>query len=178
MKRLFAALSLAIIACSFSACGFIEFNSVVSSALVDNAEVANNTFQKIITAVSNRDANAIKKLFSNNVKQQVDDMDEKISELFEFIQGDIISYSDAKDRGVGVSTKTEHGKRRKDIQPCFCLTTSMHTYYFAIRECMVDTFDPNNEGLLSIYIIDADDWTEAYVYRGDSAWTPGINVVE
>ena len=50
-------------------------------------------------------------------------------------------------------------------------------YYVAIKECTVDESDEANIGILSVYIIEAENWVEDYVYRGDGEWIPGIHIV-
>lgn len=95
----------------------------------------------------------------------------------DYIYGDVVSYSDAEEMGIGVDTNVEHGKTQKFIQSSFRLVTSEETYFIAIRQCVLDEASKNNEGLISVYIINADDWSHSYVYRGDGVWTAGISIV-
>ena len=98
--------------------------------------------------------------------------------FFAFIHGDIVAFSSASEAGVGTDYRIESGKKRKEIQSAFCISTTENTYYIAIKECIKDEFDDNNIGIMSIYIIESNNWTENYVYRGDGKWIPGINIVD
>ena len=143
----------------------------------DNDKSADETFNEIMSAVKSKDDAKIADMFSNAIKSN-DDLSRSALRFVGFIQGDIISFSTASESGVGEDTKLEDGKRRKEIQSSFCVNTTECTYYVAIKECIVDEFDDNNIGVLSLYIIESNNWTEEYVYRGGGKWIPGINIVE
>jgi len=147
----------------------------------DNDEkIADKTFNEIITAISLQDDSKIVDMFSNSIKSEdnsVDNLSQSALKFFEFIHGDIVAFSSASEAGVGTDYRIESGKKRKEIQSAFCINTTENTYYIAIKECIKDEFDDNNIGIMSIYIIESNNWTENYVYRGDGKWIPGINIV-
>ncbi len=143
----------------------------------DNDKIADETFNEIMSAVKSKDDAKIADMFSNAIKSN-DDLSRSALRFVGFIQGDIISFSTASESGVGEDSRLEDGKRRKEIQSSFCVITTECTYYVAIKECIVDEFDDNNIGVLSLYIIESNNWTEEYVYRGGGKWIPGINIVE
>ena len=64
------------------------------------------------------------------------------------------------------------------MQSTFSVETESRKYYLAIRECIDDDFDNKNIGVVSIYIIDAENWKEDYLYRGDGKWSQGINIMQ
>jgi len=139
-------------------------------------KIADKTFDKIISAIrSNNDSKMIA-MFSNSVKSKVD-LSQSVLMFFDFIHGDIVSVSFASEAGVGADYKSESGKKRKEIQSAFCISTTKNTYYIAVKECVKDEIDDNNIGIVSIYIIESNNWKEDYVYRGDGKWIPGINIV-
>lgn len=145
--------------------------------LVDNDEkIADQTFNQIISAIKLKDNFKIAEMFSDTIKRQNDQSDIALS-FINYIQGDIISYTCAAEKGVGADYKTENGTRRKEIQSSFCIKTTESVYYIAIKECTKDALD-DRVGLISIYIINSKNWTEDYVYRGDGKWTQGINIVD
>ena len=143
----------------------------------DNDEkIADKTFNKIITAIKLENNSKIVDMFSDAIKREVD-LSQSTLKFFDFIHGDIVSFSSASEAGVGTDYRTESGKKRKEIQSSFCISTTESTYYIAIKECVKDEFDDNNIGIVSIYIIESNNWTKDYVYRGDGKWIPGINIV-
>ena len=144
----------------------------------DNDEkIADKTFNEIITAIRLQDDSKIVDMFSNSIKSE-DNLSQSALKLFGFIHGDIVAFSSASEAGVGADYITETGKKRKEIQSSFCINTTESTYYIAIKECIKDEFDDNNIGIMPIYIIESNNWTEDYVYRGDGKWTQGINIVD
>ena len=142
----------------------------------DDSIIADNTFERLINKINTQDSSGLESLFSKAVQDTRSDLKENCADLIQFIQGDIVSVSDAEDAGVGVDCKVEKGKIVKIIQSAYTCETNLHKYYVAMKECTKDDFDYDNIGLLSIYIIRSEDWKEDWVYRGDGKWTPGINI--
>ena len=159
---------------TFTSCS----NGVINVGIwADNDEkIADKTFNEIISAVRSKDASKIVDMFPNVIKNE-DNLSQSALTFVNYIHGEIISFSSAAEAGVGADYRTESGKTRKEIQSSFCINTTESTYYIAIKECIKDEFD-NNVGVISIYIIEANNWTEDYVYRGDGKWTIGINIVD
>ena len=143
----------------------------------NDEEFADKTFNEIITAIRLQDDSKIVDMFSNSIKSE-DNLSQSALKFFGFIHGDIVAFSSASEAGVGTDYRIESGKKRKEIQSAFCISTTENTYYIAIKECIKDEFDDNNIGIMSIYIIESNNWTENYVYRGDGKWIPGINIVD
>lgn len=141
----------------------------------NNEKIADETFNEIVSAISSKNESKIVNMFSNAIKGE-DNLTQEASEFIDYIHGDIISFSSASEAGVGVDYKIENGKKRKEILSAFCINTNECTYYIAIKECTQDEIDDNNIGIISIYIIESDEWTENYVYRGDGKWLSGINI--
>lgn len=140
-------------------------------------KIADNTFSEIISAIKSTDASKIEEMFAVSVKNEQDLSESSVS-FVNFVRGDIISVSSAVDGGVGANREFDYGKRRKEILSAFTVTTTTNTYHFAVLECVLDEFDNNNVGLLSVFVIDANNWHSSSVYRGDGEWTHGINVVK
>lgn len=141
----------------------------------NDAEIADETFGEIIDAIRRKDSSRITDMFCATIKSE-DALYESAFKFIEYIRGDIISFSSASEAGVGADYKTEYGKKKKEIQASFTIVTSERKYYLAIKECTRDDFDENNIGIISIYIIEASNWTVDYVYRGGGQWSPGINI--
>ena len=139
-----------------------------------NNQIADETFQAIVSAVEERDSTKLTKLFAGNL--QGEELDSNAQAFIDFISGKIVAYSKAAEYGVGSSRKKDYGRVYKDIQPVFWLETQSDRYYVAIKECTKDNYNVNNVGVISLYIINAKDWQKEYVYGGDGKWTPGINI--
>ena len=141
--------------------------------IADDSDMAQETINQVIEAISNDDATALRNLFAKNICNEVSDIDKAVLELLEFIQGDIISYNSTT--GVHVSKKSDHGKIVKSVVSYFIIETNEDKYHIAINECVVDTIDKNNVGIYSFNIISDDDWTEDYIYGGlEQATIAGI----
>ena len=143
----------------------------------NNEKIADKTFNKIITAIESNNDSTMVNMFSNTVKSDVD-LSYSVLMFYDFIHGDIVSFSSASEAGLVADYQTERGKKRKEIQSSFCISTTENTYYIAIKECVKDEIDENNIGIVSIYIIESNHWKEDYIYRGDGKWLPGINIVD
>lgn len=174
MKKMLPSILLLVLIVTFTSCS----NGVINMGIwVDNDEKnADKTFNEIISAVRSKDASKIVDMFPNVIKNE-DNLSQSALTFVNYIHGEIISFSSAAEAGVGADYRTERGKTRKEIQSSFCINTTESIYYIAIKECIKDEFD-NNVGVISIYIIEANNWTEDYVYRGDGKWTIGINIVD
>jgi hypothetical protein len=152
--------------------------SQVELLMGDPNAIADNTFSNIVDAINNRNATAIRRIFSVFACRESDLTNEQAEAFLHFIEGEIVTYSSASEAGVIVHNKYEFGKERKVIQSSFRLETTEQTYYIAIIECPKDTFDRDNSGVTSVYIINAKDWEEDYIFRGEKVKTPGIHILE
>ena len=57
-------------------------------------EVVNRNFERVIEAVQNQDVDALKKLFAKNSIKSSEDFEKDAIALFDFFQGEMISYDD------------------------------------------------------------------------------------
>ena len=175
MRKAILSIILIILVLTFTSCSNGGTNMGVFG---DNDEkIADKTFEKIINAIKSNNNSKMVDMFSHSVKSEVD-LSQSVSMFYDFIQGDIVSFSSASEAGVGADYETESGKKRKEIQSAFCIITTENTYYITVKECVKDEIDDNNIGIVSIYIIESKNWKEDYVYRGDGKWIPGINIVD
>ena len=174
MRKVILSIILLILTLTFTSC---SNGGTGMGVFEDNDEkIADKTFNKIITAIRTNDDSKMVDMFSNAVKREVD-LSQSVLKFYDFIHGDILSFSSASEAGVGTDYETENGKKRKELQSAFCISTTESTYYIAVKECVKDEIDDNRIGIVSIYIIESNNWQEDYVYRGDGKWIPGINIV-
>ena len=136
-------------------------------------KIADETFNKIVSAIQKHDSAQIAELFARSVKNETELLQDTAM-LINCIRGDVVSVSAAAEAGVGADYQKDDGKGRKEIQSSFCLKTTETQYYVAVKECVINDFDDHGVGVIAIHIIESCNWAEDYVYRGDGNWTPGI----
>lgn len=169
MKRIILLFFTLLMLLAFSSCSVIDYPLSDESRAVVTLEV-------IVHAVNDNDAEALAYLFSYNVLTEKSDLLDTSKDFIEFVGGEIITYSDPADNGISPYEEFEYDKIRKEIQYSVTVETTAGKYHIAILECVIDDFDEENVGVTSIYIINAENWQNDYVYRGDGNWTPGINI--
>lgn len=177
MKKILLALLAIMMFLSSCSLGGLELGKK-GSFFQDDRSKANNSFEMVLNAIQNKDAIALKSLFSNASLKNVDDFDAIANDLFEFFQGNVVSYDDWGGAVAGEGLR-EGGQEWYIIQPTYDVKTSEQEYRFAFKEFTVNDFEPDKVGIWSLYVIKkADDTDPECAYRGDGKWTPGINIVE
>lgn len=96
-----------------------------------------------------------------------------ISSLFDFYDGEMISF---KRYGPGSNSFKEGNIYSKEIFASYDVTTTKGVYRISILFCTVDTQTPGNVGILSLYIIRAENSDTDHAYWGDDSRSPGINI--
>ena len=143
----------------------------------DDKAVATETLGRIIAAVLEEDEEALKKIFSQQVcEDEANHMDESMAELMDFFQGEVLEIDDSA--GIGQDKAVEYGRRKIEISSAFGVTTSEREYYIAMRQCTENSFEAGGEGVTSLYIVAAENWTVSTVFKGDGKWTPGIHIID
>ena len=143
--------------------------------MTDDRAIANKQFEDLIDAAKMQDADALKALFSQNVLNEVENIEESIQKLFDYFEGEMVSYNDWA--GPGVTAKNDADGYWKQYYSTYDLETTQDKYRLAMEIITVDTADADNVGIRSLYIIRFEDDTDQNcAYRGDGAYTPGINI--
>lgn len=127
-------------------------------------------FEVLTGAVVRKDAEAIRDMFSNRVVLESGDMDRTVQELLELVDGEVITYHRY---GPGTYTSKDGDKFRKEIEASFDLETTEGFYKVALKICVIDTVDPDNVGICSLYITGAEK-TDTSVYWGEDPLKQGI----
>ena len=173
MKRVFI-LVIAIIMSAMTALlgGCTFFDDLFAPS--DN-EDADNKLQAFVECLSNDDREEIKSLFAQNKIAEISNFDESIEELLLYYDGEYIS---VERHSTGVEEDKDSDIERKWYNMSYDVTTDAAIYRMAFYWCAKDTGDKGNVGIESFYIIKAmdDPRYPQYTYRGDGAWTPGINI--
>ena len=145
---------------------------------VDYTAAANDRFEELITAVQKQDVAAVQSLFSQNALREAQDMEEAVRALFDYYQGEMISYDDWGGANLaGGMNDDGTGRRWTALYSTYDVETTQDKYRFAMEFMLQDTADADNVGIRSLYVIRlADDPEPQRAYRGDGEDTPGINI--
>lgn len=137
------------------------------------SDQADRTLEQMIQAIEDQDAASVQAMFAPNAIDSAENMDEMTAALFDFYEGEMISY-----KRYGPATyESKHGDfHTKRLEASYDVTTSAGNYRIAMQICMIDSSDPENVGMSSFYITKAEDTDTSYAYWGDQLWSPGINV--
>ena len=143
----------------------------------NDQNIANARMDKVLEAIQNKDKDALKALFSPKAIAEAEEFDQSIIDLFDYFQGDFISYNDQSAINVEEGLNDDGtGRRWKALYSTYDLETSNQEYRIAIKDFTVDTANSNNVGIYSFYIIKLEDDPDPKIaYRGDDKYTPGIN---
>jgi hypothetical protein len=131
----------------------------------------------IMKAIENGDKELLLSLFSENTRAECPDLEERAEELFDYCSGKMLSFGEFS----GYPHSSEHfhgdGNYEKELEPTYDVNTDKGSYRIFFNFVESDTVDRANEGLVSLYIIRAeDDIDTSYAYRGDGKSTPGIHI--
>ena len=156
-----------IVALLCTSCSFGEPNS--------DQKIANARMDKVLNAIHNKDKEALKAMFSKKSIAQTENFDQSITDLFDYFQGDFVSYDDWA--GPEGDETWEYGDKQKILYSSYDVKTSNKEYRFTIQDFTVDTADADNVGIHSLYIIKMEDDIDPQLgYRGDNKFTPGIHI--
>ena len=141
----------------------------------NNNQIANEQLEALLEAIQSKNAQAVKELFSDNAWAESGNMEKSILVLFDYFQGELVSYKNWA--GPGVTAKNDADGYWKQYYSTYDLETTQDKYRLAMEIITVDTADADNVGIRSLYIIRFEDDTDQNcAYRGDGAYTPGINI--
>ena len=118
---------------------------------------------EIIEALENQDKDALKKMFSRQALNEVEDFDGSMDNLFDFFQGKFDSWE--KLSGPTVFESNNYGHKTKEVSSYFYVNTDKQKYFFLLRDYPVDTDHPDNVGIYMILVVKAED--EEKIYDGD-----------
>lgn len=182
MKNSFAYLCILIIII-FSSCALLQGctstnHQSLESELFDrfnntNGEQADHMFSELIQTIEDKNTSTFKTLFSPCIIETQENFNDNISSLFDFYDGEMISF---KRYGPGSNSFKEGNIYSKEIFASYDVITTKGMYRISILFCTVDTQTPGNVGILSLYIIRAENSDTDHAYWGDDSWSPGINI--
>jgi len=118
---------------------------------VGEEKKADARMDQIVSAIKDKDNEALKSLFSKKALDETDDFVGGADSLFNFIQGDIESWE--RD-GFASDESIDGGKRSWMIRFGFTVKTDKDLYQFFIIDYNVDTINPDNQGVYMLELID------------------------
>jgi len=136
----------------------------------DTASMGEARFKDITSAIEDKNTEDLKSLFSTNALKKVENFEGDAEYLFDFFQGNIIS---TKVASAGSGSKN-NGERTEEINYKYTVTTSKEKYIVFFTDVLVDTENPDNEGLYMLQIIKESDRKEQFDWGGDKTKCPGI----
>ncbi len=138
-----------------------------------DAQQADAVLERLVEAITNEDEQTIQSLFAENVHLSADDFDDKVAALFDFFEGNLVSF---KRYGPGSDMQKEGDFHKKEIFASYDIFTDSSVYRLAIRFCTADSQNADNIGVTSIYITELDDTATKQAYWGGEKWIPGVNI--
>ena len=141
------------------------FSGCSNGKFVNQRKEANIILDNLIIALENSDAQYIKDMFSSNVQENWEGLEEQIDDMLSYFNGDVISYDIVRTVAGGESIREgrliysgiTNAKSKK-------IVTTESTYTISFSAVLIDD-DEANEGLWRIWIGKSD---EDYIIIGDS----------
>ena len=159
----------------FSALIFFSACSMGGNVMDRDRKIANERMESLLEAIQDKDRNTLQGLFSKTAITQAKNFESQVMRLFDYYQGEVLSYDDWG--GPGVSDEIENGDRKKSMDLSCDVVTNVREYRFLFLDITVDDYNPDNVGIWSLYVIKKEDDTDPQMgYGGDGKYTPGINI--
>ena len=176
MKRFLSCVLLSVLILTAPACSFFVPEELRGPHLkerlfYDDTEIAESALEQILDSIKNQDEEALKSVFSKKALVEAEDIDGGVAYLFDFVQGNVISYD--FETGPGSYESIENGKRWEKLFTWFNVVTDQEEYVFFILQYSEDTFDPDNVGVYSLRVVKAEDEDTQMTYMEDME-IPGI----
>ena len=131
----------------------------------------------IVRSIETKDKDLLLSLFSENTKSECPDLERQAEALLNYCSGKMISFGEFRGHPSEHSYFHGDGNYEKELDPSYDINTTDGSYRISFFYKHVDTIDRGNEGILSLYVIKAEDDIDLnYAYRGDGKYTPGIHI--
>ena len=133
---------------------------ISACSFMSNKELANNRLDEILKYIESKDEESMKGIFSQKALEEDEYFYDKLNYLFGVIEGEItsIDYGD----GPIVDRKRHNGSKVVEVKSAFEVETADEKYIVFVIEYTMDTENPENKGVYSLRIINADDMDTQY----------------
>ena len=153
---------------------FISAIILLSSCIrYDNSgSLADDHFEQLLDAIGKNDADAVNKLFSEKAKAEAEGHEANIEVLFEFVQGNVISWNRLWRHGSKTST---YGIQSNLVRTMYEVKTDVDEYMLYIYDYVRDDTDPTNQGIYYLRVFKAED-RDLYYKSTEGSIVPGIYI--
>ena len=135
--------------------------------LMGDTHLMNKKLEKFVECINSNNAEEFKSLFSEETIKKYDSFDNDILTLFDFIDGEIISWEDKGGLGSSDGFNDDgSGLVWKEISAIYDIKTSNQTYHLALKVATKHSKDSQKIGVNSFHIINSKDWSEDFYYGG------------
>jgi hypothetical protein len=134
----------------FPGCGGLQGTYLT---ITNNTNVAG---PKILAAVEARDVSALEAMMCQNIKDNVPDLSERISELLDMVDGEIIESLQNSDSVGSYHERDRKGRSITQVGIDFQLTTSTGIYNIHVWWETSNNFAPKEVGIRRITLVDED----------------------
>lgn len=151
--RLMAAALSVLLLFSLAGCSFFGPKEERTEWIVDGEYTylgEEETVKKLIEYIQAWDADSIYQVFSQTAKDTSGNLRDKIEELIEFVNGEMISWE--YDMGGPFDSTFQDNKIMRNRMIEFFIQTEKTRYVCILRDVMQDEFNPDNEGFYSITV--------------------------
>lgn len=148
----------------------------------DDGQKANARLKQVIQAINEKDKDALKAMFSKQALSEAEDLDGRMDYLFDFVQGDIVSWEDDVP-GPAAKNVDSSGRIVKESRWWCSVKTEKEEYLFFLLDCMEDSTHPENVGLYMLQVIKMKDRDTQFdggyniscagIYKPDTETTDG-----
>ena len=115
--------------------------------VISEEKRADDRMEQIISAIKEKDGDALKSLFSKKALDEANDFESDVDYLFEIFQSDINTY--ARD-GWASDGAIEYGKKTLMIRFTINVNTDKEVYRLYVIDYNTDTTNPDNEGVFML----------------------------
>ncbi|QSX06705.1 DUF5104 domain-containing protein [Sedimentibacter sp. zth1] len=126
-----------------------------STDIPSNEQLADNTLEKLLKGIVDKDEQSFKDIFSKQVMNEDKDFDIEMEYLFDFFRGDVVSWE--KYSGPIVDREKDQDKITIEIKSFYEVKTSEDDYVVFILEYTEDTVSPENIGVYALRIVKEED---------------------
>ena len=139
----------------------------------EEKEVADFTIKSIFNALENKDANAIKSLFSDYAKTNSVNLDGKIIELINFYPGAEGGYEGA----AASSESNDYGTKTHSLELIIDVENQVPSYRMIVSIYMREDYDPSKIGVHLIEVYYPDQVSKGFKHKNSNS-IPGVYVLE
>lgn len=132
-------------------------------------DIAEEKFLLLINLIFENNKTEITNLFSENISDRIDNFDNQVLELIDFVEG---TYLSSKYTGTGAEYTIDGFEQVRFLPISACeLYTTDSKYYFSILYCSVDDFDGQNVGIWNLLVQKCSDKDDAFMpYSSYEEW--------